>query len=132
MVAVEVEACGQEIQEYVQLQMFSLEGDELCPINYKQVKRTLGNKKLGHFQMHHIGAPERERRGNTILDTNDVFGRSRHNSEQIRRVFYDNGKVTWNGEQQTGLKTLPSMQKENPNFVRPFQCSLLDTTDLER
>ncbi len=87
MVAKETKACGKEVQKYIQLQMFSLEDDRLCPINFEQVKRTLRKKELGYFQMHHIGASLRERRGNKMLDTNDVFGRSRHDSEQIQCAF---------------------------------------------
>ena len=39
------------------------------------------------FERQHIGAPAKVRRGNKMLDTNDIFGSSRHDSDQIKYVF---------------------------------------------
>ncbi len=121
------EASNEAILSYIRLQLFSLQDDRLCPINFKQVKRTLTGMNLGCFQMHHIGAPAKVRRGNKMLDTNDVFGNSRHDSGQIKYVFYEKGKVTWNGEVTQEMAQLACTKKDDPSFVRPLKGSLLCT-----
>ena len=131
MLQKQVEASNVAILSYVRLQLFSLQDDRLCPINFKEVKRTLTGMNMGCYehglQMHHIGAPAKVRRGNKMLDTNDVFGSSRHDSDQIKYVFYEKGKVTWNGTVTQEMVPLPCIQKDNPNFVRPLKGSLLST-----
>ena len=89
MLAKEKKTCGEGIERFIQLRLFSLEGDSLCPINFEATKRTLMKKELGNWRMNQIDKPTNTRRGETMGEGGDIFGGCRHDSGPILDIFYE-------------------------------------------